>query len=89
MQEFDKHEIDTSIQLEGHEQTRRNQTPELGDPTSSQPPPSDRNTNAKNADDDTNTNTDNDNEVEPSLFNILQDNDKEEMDNDLNPDHQE
>ena len=71
MQEFDNHEIDTSVQLDGYEQTRRIQTPELGAPTSSQSPPSPHNTDADNTDEDTNTETDNDNEAEPRNRTII------------------
>ena len=47
------------------------------------------NTDMENVDDDTDTDTDNDNEAEPSLFDILQDDNKEELDDDLNINHQE
>ena len=39
MQEFDKHDIDTSVQLDDYEQTRQRQTPEIGASASPQPPP--------------------------------------------------
>ena len=51
MQEFDKHEVVTSVQLDGDEQTRRSQTPELRAPTSLQPPLSPHNVDEEKADD--------------------------------------
>ena len=55
MQEFDKHDIVTSVQLDDYEQTRRTQTLELGASASPQPPPQPHNTNDESADDITDT----------------------------------
>ena len=85
MQEFVKHEIDTSVQLDCYEQTKRSQTPNLKAPTTSQQPPTAQNADEEegNADDD--TNTDHGDEEEPSLFDILHDDDEDDMDDDPNP----
>ena len=70
MQEFDKHEIDTSVQLDAYEQTRRSQAPELEAPASSQPPTTPHNVDEEDADD---TDSEDRDQGEPSSFDILQD----------------
>ena len=81
MQEFDKHEIDTSVQLDGYEQGRKRQTPELGATTFSQPPTTTHTTDQEEVEEEETDKMDSEeDEVEPSLFDILQDDAKEEDD---------
>ena len=85
MEEFDAHEIDTSVKLDGYERDRRQQTAELGPPPASQPQPPDNEDNEGNRGDADADDNDNDNKqeqgVEPSLYNILQDDKDEDDDN--------
>ena len=77
MQEFDKHEIDTSQQLDEYEQIRRSQTPELGATTSAQPSIAPHNNDEDDADD---TDFEEGDQGKPSLFDILQDDVEDEDD---------
>ena len=77
MEDFDAHDIDTSVKLDNYEHEQWQQTTELGEPAKS--PPQTDNTNGeeyKTIENDTDT----EHEEEPSLFDILQD-DKEENNN--------
>ena len=76
---FDQHEIDTSIKLDGYEQARRSQEPKRGDLASSQPPTAPHNTDEENVDDTESEDVD---QGEPSSFDILQDDTKDELDED-------
>ena len=69
MEEFDAHDIDTSVKLDGYERDRRQQMTELRPPPTSQPPPPDNEDNEGNRADD--NNNDDEQEAEPSLYDIL------------------
>ena len=68
IQEFDKHEIDTSVHLDAYEQTRRSQTPKLGATIYPQPPTTPHKADEEEAGD---TDSEEGHQGEPSLFNIL------------------
>ena len=88
MQEFDKHDIDTSVQFDAYEAERRSQTPSLGAPVlvapSPQPSIEDTQQSTKSDDDEEDMQ-----QPEPSLFDILQDDVEYELDEDLPLEHQE
>ena len=72
MQEFDKHDIDTTFQFEAYEDERQRQTPGLNAPdtaTTSQPSTEPKKQTEESDDDD---------EHEPSLFDILDDDAEED-----------
>ena len=82
MQEFDKHDIDTAVQFEAYEAERQRQTPGLGAPettTTSQPLTEPAQPMEESDDDD---------EHEPSLFDILDDNTEEDLEDDVAEDQQ-
>ena len=72
MQEFDKHEIDTAIQLEAYEAERQSQTLCLSapEPIASSRPSTEHTHQTEESDDD--------DEHEPSLFDILDDDAEED-----------
>ena len=84
MEEFDAHDIDTSVKLDGYERKRWQLTAELGAPRAlvAQPPQTNDTDNNVNV-----TDTKHEQEEEPSPFNILQDDDDEQEadDNEDNP----
>ena len=86
MQEFDKHDIDTVVQLDAFEAERQSQIPGLRAPEAvATPPPrpstEDTQQPAYSNDDDKESQ-----QHEPSLFDILQDDIEDELDEDLPPD---
>ena len=83
MEEFDAHDIDTSVKLDGYEQDRRQQTAELGPPPSSQPQPPHNEGNEGNRDNDDDNENDDEQEqgAEPSFYDILQDDEDDDDDN--------
>ena len=87
MQEFDKHDVDTVVQLDNLESERRNQTTGLRAPETEKPRPSpeDTHTFIETEDKDTKDMQ----QLEPSLFDILQDDVEYELDEDLPLEHQE
>ena len=85
MQEFDKHDIDTSVQLDHVEAERVSKTPGLGAPETSQPGPlTEQAHHENNTEEDTDTN-DNVAELhprpdeEPSIFDIFDDSDEDQQ----------
>ena len=59
MEEFDAHDIDTSVKLDGYERDRRQQMAEVGAPPASQPPPPNNEDNeGNNVDNNDNDNND-------------------------------
>ena len=74
MEEFDAHDIDTSLKLDSYERDRRQQTIALGPPPTSQPQPPHNEGNEENRDEE-DDNNDSDNEqrqgAKPSLYDIL------------------
>ena len=66
-------------QLNGYEQTRRSQILEIGAPSSSQPPLSPHNADEENTND---TDSEDGDQGEPSLFKILQNDAKDELQDD-------
>ena len=85
MQEFDKHDIDTTVQLDQVEAERVSKTPGLGAPETSQPGPStDQAHHENNTKDDTNTDDDVAElhprpDEEPSIFDIFDDSDEDQQ----------
>ena len=79
MQEFEAHDIDTSLKLDSYERDRRQQTTALGPPPTSQPQPPHNEGNEENRDED--DANEQEQGVEPSLYNILQDDKDEDDDN--------
>ena len=84
MQEFDKHDIDTSVQLDKVEAERVSKTPGLGAPETSQPGPStEQGHQEHNQNDDTDTNDDvaklPPRPDEPSIFDIFDDSDEDQQ----------
>ena len=82
MQEFDKHDIDTSVQLDKVEAERISKTPGLKAPDTAQPGPANEQAQTE-PDDESDTDDDveemNPRPDEPSLFDILDDSDEEEQ----------
>ena len=74
MEEFDVHDIDTSVHFDGYERERRQQTTELGASTD-QPQ---ANHGERQGKDVNVTDTEHGTKVEPSLFNILRDDDDDD-----------
>ena len=89
MQEFDKHDVDTSVELDNIEAERVSKTPGLGAPDSTEPRPSTEEAHQENDDEEDTKDEDDDDdsattqEEEPSLFDILQD----DAEDDLQEDH--
>ena len=77
MEEFDAHDIDTSIKLDNYERKQQEQTAELRASTAQpQPPPQTNNANeGENNADENDNDYEQGHEEEPSLFDILHDND--------------
>ena len=78
MQEFDKHDVDTSVELDNIEAERVSKTPGLGAPDSADPRPSTEEAHQENDDGEDTEDEEDDvskapQEEEPSLFDILQD----------------
>ena len=89
MKEFDAHDIDTSVKLDGNERNQRQQKAKLGAPTTQpKPPPQiDNIDREENSVDENDNDPDQGHEEEPSLFNILEDNEYEDDNNNNdNPD---
>ena len=88
MQEFDKHNIDTVVQFDAYEAERKSQTLGLGTPkpVAPSPRPSTKDTqqSTESADEEEEVQ-----QPEPSLFDILQDDVEDELDEDLPSDQQE
>ena len=83
MQEFDKHDIETTVQFDDYEAERQRQTPGLGAPdiaTTSRP--SKESEKQREGSDD-------DKEPEPSLFDILDDDAKDDPEDEAPEDPQE
>ena len=80
MQEFDKHDVDKVVQLDTFEAERQRQTAGLRAPETVAPQPltEDTHESAEADDDDEETQ-----QPEPSLFDILQDDAEDELDEDL------
>ena len=77
MQEFDKHDIDTTVQFEAYEAERQRQTPGLSAPeTTTTSRPSTEHTQQMEESDD-------DDKHEPSLFDILDDNVEDDPEEDV------
>ena len=82
MQEFDKDEIDRTVQFEAYEAERQHQTPGLSAPETTTPSrPSTEHTQQIEESDD-------DDEHEPSLFDILDDDAKDDPEEDVPEDQQ-
>ena len=84
MQEFDKHDVNISIQLDNIEAERVIKTPKLGPPESAIPRPSPEETTKFKNDEDEDEDADNEarQEEEPSLFDILQDDTEDDLEED-------
>ena len=88
MQKFDKHDVDTSVQLDNIEAERVSKTPGLRAPDSADPRPSteiaqqenDEEEDTEDEDDDDDSATTH--EEEPSLFDILQDDAEDDLEED-------
>ena len=84
MHEFNKHDIDTTVQLDQGEAERVSKTPGLGAPEVSQPGPS---TEQAHQEHNTEDGTDTDDDVaelhpkadEPSIFDIFDDSDEDQQ----------
>ena len=85
MQEFDKHENDTIVQLEAYEAERQSQTPGLSTPEQVAPsrPSTEHTHQSAESDDDDDTQN-----HEPSLFDILHDDAEDDSKEDFPSDHQ-
>ena len=83
MQEFDKHDVDTVVQLDNLESERRNQTTGLGAPETEKPRPSTEDTHKFIESEDEDEDEEDVQQPEPSLFDILQDDAEDELDEDL------
>ena len=86
MQEFDKHDIDTAVQLDAFEAERQSQIPGLGAPEPVAPPPPRPSTEDTQQPADSDDDDKESQQHEPSLFDILQDDIEDELDEDLPPD---
>ena len=82
MQEFDKHDIDTAVQFEAYEAERQRQTPGLSasDTATTSRPSTEPEKQMEESDDF--------NEHEPSLFDILDDDAEEDLEDDVPEDQQ-
>ena len=88
MQEFDKHDVDTSVELDTVEAERVSKIPGLGAPESEVPRSSTKETHQQTNDEEDTEDEEEDadfeprHEGEPSLFDILQDDTDDEEDED-------
>ena len=90
MQEFDKHDVDTSVKLDAFEAERQSQTPGLATPETVEPQPSTENTHQFTEFDEEDEESEEElQQSEPSLFDILQDDAEDKLDEDLPSDQQE
>ena len=83
MQELDKHDGVTTVQLNKLEVERRSQTPGLGAPETEKLQPSTEDTHKFTESKDEDEDEEDVQQPEPSLFDVLQDDAEDELDEDL------